>query len=312
VALADVLGGRPVFLSGGALRASKVLIPLRYAFQAACMCRLLEREKPDVVLVITPPVFAPLVGWVWCAWRRRRLVLDCHTETFHARNWGWASALHRLILRNAQAALVHTEEALRLTSTWKANVLLLPDDVPDPTQAEGEPVRGKPYILVAGGLDKQEPVAAALDAARILGDVEVRFTGDERRVPDRVRLMAPPNAVFTGYLKYPRFLAELLAADVVAAFSLDPHIMNRAAFEAIGLGCPLVLSDLPGLRQRFGDAALFATNDPHSMAATLRQALHDKEDLSHRSRRAQVRLRAQHRDAVRQLRVLLNANRRSA
>ena len=42
--------------------------------------------------------------------------------------------------------------------------------------------------------------------------------------------------------------------------------MNRAAFEAVGLGRPLVLTDFPGLRERFGEAALLSTNEPARMA----------------------------------------------
>ena len=44
-------------------------------------------------------------------------------------------------------------------------------------------------------------------------------------------------------------------------FSTDPRIMNRAAFEAVGLGRPLVLSNLPALKTRFASAAVFCDND---------------------------------------------------
>ena len=97
-------------------------------------------------------------------------------------------------------------------------------------------------------------------------EVEVLLTGDTNRVPARVRHTASANAVFTGWLPYSTFLGELLSADAVAVFSTDPHIMNRAAFESVGLGRPLVLSDHAGLRERFGAAALFAPNRPAAMA----------------------------------------------
>src|SRR5262249_49765006 len=84
----------------------------------------------------------------------------------------------------------------------------------------------------------------------------VRITGDPDRVPRALKLSAPANVTFTGFLPLREFLGEMLAADAVAVFSTDPHIMNRAAFEAVGLGRPLVLSDLTGLRERFGPARL--------------------------------------------------------
>jgi glycosyltransferase involved in cell wall biosynthesis len=83
--------------------------------------------------------------------------------------------------------------------------------------------------------------------------------------------------------------------------------MNRAAFEAIGLGRPLVLSDIPGLRGRFGQAALFSANEPAAMAAAIRRALEQRDELAAKSRQLQSTLRAQHRDAVVQLAAMLEA-----
>lgn len=204
--------------------------------------------------------------------------------------------------------LVHTEEAEALAGSWHAPILLLPDDLPEVTQALPQPASDRPRVLVAGGLDDQEPVRETLEAARLLPDVEFVVTGEEHRVLAHVRATAPPNVIFSGYLAYPQFLGQLKAADVVAAFSLDPHIMNRAAFEAIGLSCPLILSDFPGLRARFGDAAIFCTNEPAAMAAAVRQALDQKEALSVRSRALEARLRQQHSNALARLRRILSSS----
>jgi hypothetical protein len=81
--------------------------------------------------------------------------------------------------------------------------------------------------------------------------------------------------------------------------------MNRSAFEAVGVGRPLVLSDLPGLRTRFGSGALFAINEPAAMAAAIGQALAENELWAERSRVLGQRLRAQREDAMAQLRSLL-------
>ncbi len=160
-------------------------------------------------------------------------------------------------------------------------------------------------MIVAGSLDGNEPVAEVVEAARLVPHVEFRLTGDEQRVAPAVRRGAPGNAIFTGWLDYPTFLGELLVANVVAVFSTDPHIMNRAAFEAVGLGRPLVLSDLPGLRSRFGDAALFAPNDPRSMADAMLQALDRQEELAARSSALQAQLSAQHQHGLAQLRAVV-------
>lgn len=300
-ALAEALGGRAWYIRSRPRQ--KALLPLRYVVDSIRTWGLLRRHRPGVLIVITPPVVAPLVAWLWCLTHRCSLVVDCHTGAFHSWKWRWSGRLLRPVCRKAAAALVHTLEDEELVEAWGARALLVPDDLPDARQASHPPGASRLRVVIAGSLDGNEPVADVVEAARLAPDVEFRLTGDEQRVPLPVRQGAPGNATFTGWLDYPTFLGELLAANVVAVFSTDPHIMNRAAFEAVGLGRPLVLSDLPGLRSRFGDAAMFAANDPRSMAEAMLQALGRQEDLAARSKALQAQLSAQHQQGLARLRA---------
>jgi glycosyltransferase involved in cell wall biosynthesis len=210
------------------------------------------------------------------------------------------------VLRRAKVVLLHTQEAEALVSAWGARALLLPDDLPDASEASPQPRAAGPSVLVAGSFDANEPVEVAIEAARRLPEVEFRFTGHPSLLPPRVRSAAPENVVLTGYLPYPIFLGELQAADVVGVFSTDPQIMNRSAFEAVGLGRPLVLSDLAGLRSRFGTAALFCPNDPDAIAQTVTRALQSQEELATLSNALQVHLRSQRDLAVARLRSIID------
>jgi glycosyltransferase involved in cell wall biosynthesis len=304
-ALATALGGQAWYIRSRPTQ--KPLLPLRYVIDGIQMWRLLLRHRPGVLLVITPPIGPPVVGLIWCLTHRCLLVVDCHTGAFHSWKWRWSTWMIRAACRKAVVALVHTCGDEEMVRAWGATTLLLPDDIPDASLASHAPQFNRPCIVVAGSLDGNEPVAATLEAAALIPGVTLRFTGDPQRVPTALRRNAPENVVFTGWLDYPRFLAELLAADAVAVFSTDPHIMNRAAFETIGLERPLVLTDYPGLRARFGEAALFSPNDPQLMAITLWRALLQKDELAAKSGELQAQLRAQHQEAVARLKAMLEA-----
>ncbi|HKA50983.1 MAG TPA: glycosyltransferase [Candidatus Dormibacteraeota bacterium] len=308
VALARALGGDPIFVPGSVGR-RLTPAPIRYLAATLHSWKSLDQKRPSYVVVITPPVVAPLMAYLWCRLRRRPLVVDCHTDAFHSRRWRWARMLHRWLLCRSRAALVHTEEALALVRSWGAPGLLLPDDLPEPSQAEPRPHAARPTVLVAGSLDPSEPTGEVMGAAALLPEVEFRLTGDPQQLPASVRDRIPPNVVLTGFLPYATFLGEMLAADVVAAFSTDPHIMNRAAFEAVGLGRALVLSDIDGLRRRFGTAALFSANRPAAMADALGQALFQRVALEEQSRRLAQDLRRQHSSALDRLRAMLLSQR---
>src|SRR5579859_2464301 len=63
---------------------------LRYLVQGWKTWQLLERERPEVVFVQSPPIFAPLVVTLWCivqgkirhAAHQVSYAIDCHPSTF--------------------------------------------------------------------------------------------------------------------------------------------------------------------------------------------------------------------------------------
>lgn len=305
VALAEAFEGHAWFIAGGRLRGHGFLLPLRYARDAVETWRTLSRERAEVVIAITPPVFSPLVAWLWCRVHGGQLVIDCHTDAYQGRRWGWTRPIHRWLARRAAAVSLHTEDAEREVSAWGAPAVLLPDELPDPAKVLRVVAPAAPRVVVAGSLDAQEPIAEALEAATRLPGVEFLVTGDIGRLPPGMVEGAPANVTFTGWLDYGQFLGNLAAADVVAAFSLDPHIMNRAAFEAVAVGRPLVLSDHQGLRARFGEASLYCDNAGDAMAEAIQAALDDRERLARLSKLAQVRLQAGREVGMERLRMIL-------
>src|SRR5947209_12458013 len=83
--------------------------PLRYLVQGWKTWRFLERERPEVVLVQSPPIFAPLIVALWCQLQRKTrpsgcrvsYAIDCHPSTFYSRNWRWALPLLRFLSQRA-------------------------------------------------------------------------------------------------------------------------------------------------------------------------------------------------------------------
>lgn len=300
-ALAATFGGQAHFVYVRPDRPLTRLLPFRYLHDAIRTWSVLQRRQPRVVLVITPPVFAPLVAWLWCKAHGSLLLIDSHTGAFHSRKWQWALPLLRWVARRARAVLVHTEEDQVCVAAWGARAIFIPDDIPNSQQASPQPPATRPRVVVAGSFDADEPVDVAMQAAALLPDVEFRFTGQIDRLPPTLRARLPVNVRLLGYLSYPQFLGELQAAHVIAVFTTHPHAANRAAYEAVGLGRPLVCSDVPGLRSGFGDAALFSLNEAGAIARTLQQALADQSRLAGKSEQARQDLSARRQAAVAQL-----------
>src|SRR3990172_6774207 len=76
---------------------TKLLAPLRYVVMGMETFNKLVRERPDIGVAQNPPIFLPLVCWIYCRFRKCGLVVDHHSI--------WSVKSIRWPLRQVIAAL---------------------------------------------------------------------------------------------------------------------------------------------------------------------------------------------------------------
>ncbi len=220
------------------------LLPLRYLAQGWKTWRFLERERPEVVLVQTPPVFAPLVVAAWCklrgktgpSMRRIPYAIDCHTSTFHHRLWRWALPLQRLLSRPAAVSLVTDHAALSTLKIWKANGLLLENPLPALSPATGTiGSGGEARVAVISTFDDDEPIAEVFTASRLLPQVTFYLTGDPKRAATGLLAQKPENVNLTGFLRGGSYTGLLQNVHGIAVLTNAPHAVNCGAYEALAV-----------------------------------------------------------------------------
>jgi glycosyltransferase involved in cell wall biosynthesis len=195
------------------------------------------------------------------------------------------------ILRRAQPliAVSHTEaETLRGNNAAALpNLLVAPNggwlrDLPAPSlrRTTGQ---GERFVLHVGGFSDRKNVGGVLEAARILADRGVL-----------VRLVGQPNAHCTGFLNslderqrsrihFCGYVDDDTLAQLYreAACLMYPSFYEASGLpptEAMHFGCPVVVSDLPALRERCGDAAQYCDpSNPHAIAARVLEIVDDPQ-----------------------------------
>ncbi len=127
--------------------------------------------------------------------------------------------------------------------------------------------RTRPYVFVLGSQAKHKNVevlcsiAPALDA---LG-VDILIAGGATAIFSNVNpTNRAPNIVHLGFVSDDD-LAALFEKALCFAFPSVTEGFGLPVLEALALGCPVVASDIPALREVAGDGALYA--DPHAAAA---------------------------------------------
>ena len=246
-------------------------IVLKYALQWFRTAQILRRERPDTVFVMTPPVFAALPAF-WYAWRHgKQVVLDAHTGAFVHPRWRLFQWLQKLMCRRATTTLVSNEHLAELVRDSGGYVTVVPD-VPIVYPADGEFSRPAGMTIAAVcSFDRDEPLAALFEAARLLPDVRFFVTGNPRTLPSEFKDTLSPNVTLTGFLSTPVYGRLLSCADAVLVLTTYDHTMLRGAYEAIYQGTPVIVSDWPVLREAFPKAAVHVDNTPERIVEAVRK-----------------------------------------
>lgn len=260
------------------LKKGPYLAPLRYVIQALLTLIILFRERPKLVFVQNPPIFAPLFAWIYCALTRNSLIIDSHTHALQSSLWEWLLPLHRFLSRRAKATLVTNAHLAQIIQDWGAKSQII-IDVPS------EFPTGKPYplehpfnIAVVSSFAPDEPLYEVGQAAESLPDVGFYVTGDPEWGSQRVPVTPFPNLHLTGFLSEDEYYGLLRSVHAVMALTTDDHTMQRGACEAVWLGQPIITSHWPLLRQSFHKGTIHVDNTVEGIRAGVLQmrAMHEQ------------------------------------
>lgn len=234
--------------------------PVKYLLQAVQTLRTLFRERPASVHVQNPPNVCALVVHWYCLATGARYVIEHHSAAFDPA-WRWFEPLTRFVVLRAAVNIVTDQHWAELVESWGGRALVMHDpflDLP----------AGKPYPLQTGfnvaflcTFADDEPVAAVLEAARELPDVNFYITGDERKRVTAGHVDAPGNVTFTGFLdSNGEYLGLLRGADAALVLTTRDHTLQLAGCEALAVGTPLITSDFEYLQRLFTGGTVFVSN----------------------------------------------------
>jgi glycosyltransferase involved in cell wall biosynthesis len=243
----------------------------------------------SVVVAMAPPVFCPLAALAAARGRDVHLVIDLHSGALNDVRWRWSFGLMRWVIRRVEAVIVTNPDLLEGQDTGATRVLVIHDPfwVEGRPEAGPDPAPGRPYALFPASGASDEPIDALAEAAALLaGQIEVVVTGDG---PPREE---SPGMRFTGFLPADDFRGLMAHATVVLALTTREATMQRAAYEGLQFGRPLVCSDTGVLRRVLADAAVFVGNSAPAIAAGIREAVARADQLQAAGAAVQAAMRA--------------------
>jgi glycosyltransferase involved in cell wall biosynthesis len=263
------------------------------------------RRRPGAILVIAPPIVAPLLVVPLAGLARARVGIDIHSGALLDRRWRWSLPILRYLGRRADASVVTLPS---LSHRMDGRIIVLPDPLPhlpDSTVPASSYRREKhdratPTVVAIAGWGGDEPLGELAEAARDR-PWNLLITGKPRH-----KLDVPPNVTLTGLLDPGAYADTLRRADAVTVLTTRPDTLLSGAWEGLALGKALVLSDTTALRAAFGDAAKYAGLTPTCIAAAISEALANRRQLEAKAARLADRLARESGEQVSQLLAALS------
>jgi colanic acid/amylovoran biosynthesis glycosyltransferase len=285
------------------------VLPLFLA-EVLAIRREVRQARPDVIQVhwLIPQGLAALIA----APKVPKLV-TVHGGDIYGLRDRVSRRLFRAILKNADAVTTMNtdmrDRAVELGADASTTVVLsMGADVTAIRPLAAAAERGPGRILFVGRLVEKKGISVLLEALRLLEDTgyDLHIAGDG---PLRSQLTSDASGLrvtFLGLLGREALAAEFGGASIavfpsVPAASGDQDGLPVALLEAMSLGCAVIASDLPGLRDAVEDGQSGLLTTPGSaqeLAAALGRLLRDPELCDQLGREAAIRAESFSIDAI--------------
>jgi len=245
--------------------------PIRYLKQAWRTWSVLRQERPEIIFVQNPPIFAVILVSLYSRCSGARYIIDSHTGAFVSQKWRWSLGLHHMLSCEALMTIVHNESQGRSLQRWGCPYQVLAFTPGDYPAGEPYPLTEKFNVAVICSFEKDEPLEIIFEAAGYLKDVCFYMTGDAQRLDRRLLVKKPENICLTGYLSYECYVGLLRGVSAIIDLVNNEHTLLMGGFEAVSLGVPLIISDWPLLRNFFSLGAIYIPNTVEGVLKGVRQ-----------------------------------------
>lgn len=256
---------------------------LRHFLSSIWTLKILFVNRPKIVVIQYSFLLLVLTAlYKLLRFNRVKLVADCHTKALRRKARGVFNLLFwpiKLIsFKAADLTIISNEGLIFDIKKLHHNFIILPDKIPDYKIVE-ESAKNEKYCVYVSSFAVDEPVEEIIDAAEILNsEMKLYWTG---KCPPHLKeiISNQSNINLTGYLSEKEYINLIKNADCILALTTEEDCLQSAAYEALSVEVPFVISKTKALINFFGDSAIYTLHNPLQIASSVSGAVESKDDL---------------------------------
>ena len=194
--------------------------------------KILSPLNPDIIFVQNPSMILALFGCIYKKICKKYLIVDRHSNFMITKKY-WNpfykimfKSLNGLTIKNADLTIVTNSFIANLVKNKGGNALILQDKIPQMQKTKNIKIKGKIKVLFIASHHQDEPLADAIKAINYLNDTDIYLyvTGDYKKV-NKIRLDAPKNVVFTGFIDDKKFINLFYAVDIILVLTKNENFL---------------------------------------------------------------------------------------
>src|SRR5919198_1626300 len=279
---------------------NKIYSPIKYPLLFSKSLRILKKQKPNIIICQSPPIFCALSVLVYLYLTGRKksttMLVDAHTGSFD-KPWVYFKPFNKLIMKRSDVVIVSNIALQReILHDYGLNSTVLEDTIPPDfgnTYQQNIAIKMKTQgkndddgeddklfrVAVISSFAYDEPLEEVLSSASALPNVKFYITGDTTKADKQLLKKKLSNVIFTGFLDRNDYVSLLQHVDVIIVLTKRDRTMLSGAYEALAVEKPLITSNWTTLKEYFNKGTIYVDNSAEEITKAIQTAQKKKEQL---------------------------------
>jgi glycosyltransferase involved in cell wall biosynthesis len=268
-----------IFIKGCQSKA-KILSLIKYIKLSINTMKVLQKEKPDVIICQLPPIFLAysiLVYKFLTFSTKPDIILDLHSASFF-KPWTYFGFMNKYLYKKSKQLIITNKQLITvIDSKYKNKVLILEDAIFDIPKTKNKTntttVSQLSYtsdydndrcfkVGIICSFAPDEPISEIIATAKQIPDVKFFITGDHNRINNKIlnNDSNTENLHYTGFLEYDDYIKLISSMDALIALTKRNKTLLSGCSEAIMLEKPLITSNFEVLQKSYNKGTVFVDN----------------------------------------------------
>lgn len=267
-----------IFINGYQSKA-KLFSIIKYIKLSLNTIKILQKEKPDVIICQLPPLFLPfsILLYKFLSFSSKPdIILDLHSASFF-KPWTYFGFINKYLYKNSKQLIITNKQlTTAIDSRYQHKILILEDAIfriPNEKNKSNVIMSNLSHLSnysnikyfkvgIICSFAPDEPIYEIIATAKQMPDVKFFITGDYNRICNKIpnNDSSIENLYYTGFLEYEDYINLISSMDVLMVLTKRDKTLLSGCSEAIMLEKPLITSNFEVLRISYNRGTLFVDN----------------------------------------------------